>query len=351
MEKFLLSHNPKELARQTPVAEITDEQVWEFLVTPVVKALLGPVVASKIVLTDQAMSVIPEDKVFNQNDHRLWGGQAGFVRFPYFHSLYTTRRGCPIIRRDGVKVEVFGWVGDLKKQRGQLIWKVALRDRRYDGDKSTNDCALEHFPYDDPKLNGNFFPGSQAVELYLFTYAPGSTIVSACGDQELQDFVAQPFAYVDRPELFLKLFNTAWKSNRAPGQWSEPIFDAGDLMEENFSKLCGAMGYDVMEVAASHYHVAMWCLNYGYSFTDSVQDKNIGALREGIAKLKASGTKIERRQESWVAVIQSLPAEHIPKHLYMGGAKWPQDNITLPNLWLWKPLNEKSKSLKPKLVE
>jgi len=347
MAKYL-RHNPKELARQTPISEITDAQVWQFMVTPVVKALLGPVLSSRIELRDTAALIIPEDKVFNQNGHVIVGAENA-VRFPFFHSLYITKKGCLIIRRDGVKLEVLGWFGDLQRKQGQLIWRVALRDRRYDGHKSTNDCALEHFPYDDQKLNGNFFPTAASAEIYLFSYAPGSTIVGACGDVELQNFVAQPFAYVDRPELFLKLFWQAWNSNRAPGQWSEPIQDAGDIMEDNFTALCKLKGYDIEEVAASHYHVAMWCKHTGYTFTDPAQNENMNGLIKGIAKIKAAGVKLSRRQESWVTVLQSLPVEYIPQELYLDGAKWPQDNITLPNLWLWKPLKEEARQLKPKL--
>ena len=351
MTKFL-RHDPKELARQTPIAHITDRDVWQYMVTPVVKALLGPVTSSRIELRDTAANIIPEDRIYNINDHRLYGGDTSqvYARFPYWHSLYVCKKGAIIIRRDGVKVEVLGWYGDLKRKQGQLIWKVALRDRRYDGTKATNDCALEHFPYDDPRLNGNFFPDAKTVEIYLFSYAPGSSIVGACGDQELENFVAQPFAYADRPDLFLDLFGRAWKSNRAPGQWSEPIHDAGELMEDNFTAIAKKMGYDMEEVAASHYHVAMWCLHTGYFFTDPVQDANMTALRKGIEAIKARGTKLTRRQESWITVLQSLPADRIPREFYLDCARWPQDNITLPNLWLWKPLNDKARQMKPVLV-
>jgi hypothetical protein len=312
MTKYL-RHNPKELARQTPISEITDAQVWQYMVTPVVKALLGPIVSSRIELRDTAANIIPEDKVFNQNGHVI-NGVEGAVRFPFYHSLYTTRKGCLIIRRDGVKVEVLGWFGNLERKQGQLIWKVALRDRRYDGHKSTNDCALEHFPYDDQKLNGNFFPGSASAEIYLFSYLPGSTIVGACGDEELEKFVAQPFAYCDRPELFLKLFAKAWKSNRAPGQWSEPINDAGDIMEDNFTELCSKMGYDLEEVAASHYHVAMWCKATGYVFTDPVQDANMNALIEGGRSAESAGRAHPGRALSrrcQVAAGQYHPAQSL----------------------------------------
>ena len=79
MPKYL-QHNPKELARQTPIAEITDRQVWDFMLTPVVKALLGPIVSSCIEMRDTAANIIPEDRVFNLNGHRINGDDSGAVR-------------------------------------------------------------------------------------------------------------------------------------------------------------------------------------------------------------------------------------------------------------------------------
>jgi hypothetical protein len=348
MMKFL-QHDPKALARQTPVAEITDEQVWNMLVTPVVKALLGPFRSSDGPrLRDDAALEIPEDTVFNLNGHVI-DGKTDKARYPYFHTVYRFKRGKLIIRRDGIKLEVFAAYGDARAKQHQLIWKVALRDRRYDGTKEADDCALEHFPYSDAKLNGNFFPEAKTVELYLFCYSPGSTVSGACGDKELEAFDANPYKFADRPELFLKLFARAWDSERAPGQWAEPIQDAADLMEENFTQLCQTMGYDIMEVAASHFHVAKWCEASGYRYTIPDQDKNMADLTAGIARVKAAGAKLTRRQESWITALQSLPQKHIPQEYNLGGAKWQQDNITLPNLWLWKPLNDKARAMKPTL--
>ena len=102
MTKFL-RHDPKELARQTPIAHITDRDVWQYMVTPVVKALLGPVTSSRIELRDTAANIIPEDRIYNINDHRLYGGDTSqvYARFPYWHSLYVCKKGAIIIRRDG----------------------------------------------------------------------------------------------------------------------------------------------------------------------------------------------------------------------------------------------------------
>jgi hypothetical protein len=63
------------------------------------------------------------------------------------------------------------------------------------------------------------------------------------------------------------------------------------------------------------------------------------------AKLKATGFKLSRLQESWLFVIQSLPAEFIPAPFHLESGKWMQNNIDQNNLWLHKPLSEKAKRL------
>jgi hypothetical protein len=346
---IFLQHEPRELAHQTPVAAISDRQVWTWLVTPVVKALLGPITSQRISLRDTAALIVPEDKLFNQNGHLL---RDEAVRFPFYHSLYTTKRGCLIIRRDGIKLEVLGWYGNLERKEGQLIWKVALRDRRYDGTPVADDCALEHFSYADPKQNGNFFPDAAAVELYLFSYSPGSTISDACGDLALQSFVAQPFAYAKAPEQFIEFFDRAWASRRAPGQWACPIQDASEQMIENFAFLGQKVGYDILEVAASHYHVLRWCEVKGFAITDPIVAEKIAAFKAGLDTMKQGGTILTRSQESWVAVFQTLTEDAVPErlaHLWMPDIVWPQDNIEPANLWLWKPISEKARGMSPRL--
>jgi hypothetical protein len=66
---------------------------------------------------------------------------------------------------------------------------------------------------------------------------------------------------------------------------------------------------------------------------------------EGLKRIKASGIRLTRAQESWVCVLQSLPAEHIPAGLNLNGPKWPQDNIGAVNLWMYKPLSARAIAL------
>jgi hypothetical protein len=121
-----------------------------------------------------------------------------------------------------------------------------------------------------------------------------------------------------------------------------PIPDVSKLIIQGLEKIAAKCGYDFIENAPSHYHVAMWGRSIGYHCTFQRDADAIKALSEGIARLKANGVKLNRVQESWVTALQCLPKEHIPAHLYLGGAVWPQNNIDQQNLWMYKPLNEKA---------
>ena len=113
----------------TPICMVSDFEIWTHLVTPTVKGLLGPIVSQAAPeLLDSIDGKFPGDEVSNQNDHRLYGGKTGFVRFPYLYSFYKTVNGAFIVKRDGVKFEAFCWYGDIERSP-ELILKAALRDR------------------------------------------------------------------------------------------------------------------------------------------------------------------------------------------------------------------------------
>ncbi len=338
-------HAVSDVVRVTNLAAVTDREIWQTLVTPMVKCFLGPIKSCQVRLMETEKGLFPGDEVSNLNDHRLFGGQTGYLRFPYLHTLYKTENGAFIVKRDGVKFEAFGWFGDVMKGKGELIFKAALRDRRYDGTRDANDSALVDFPYDDPVLNKRLPIDARTVELSVYGFLPGSRIVDATADKEFDLFVEKPFTFLDRPELFLKLFKRAWDSKRAPGQNAAPIPDVSRLISPLFDKIAGRRGYDILEICPSHYHVAMWALALGYKITDAEEAKVMAALTEGIARIKASGIPLTRPQESWVCVLQSLPKEMIPPELYLGGVKWPQDNIGPQNLWMHKAISEKGKQL------
>jgi hypothetical protein len=153
MYKFPKVNIGEELG-QLPISRVTDEEVWEFLVSPVTKALLGPLEGTpQTRLMDTVCGLFPGDEVSNLNDHRLSGGQTGFVRFPYLHTLHKAENGYFIVKRDGMKVKAFCWFGDVFAGRGELILKVGLRDRRFDGTKRANDSALLDYPYDEPPFH------------------------------------------------------------------------------------------------------------------------------------------------------------------------------------------------------
>lgn len=344
--------NFAELLGITAVTQISDEQIWNELITPQVKAFLGEIQGEPVTRVLETVSgEFPGDEVTNLNGHLLYGGKPGLVRFPYIQTIYKTRYGFLIIKRDGLKFKVTAWVG--KKGKLELILKASLRDRRYDGTKRANDCSLVDFPYDDAinaPLSVNGQPvDAKSVELSIYCFMPGSRIVQIGGKRDAQydEFVRSPFSFTDRPKLFLKHFWRAWESERSPGQNANPIPDVSGVVAAAFDRLAVSAGYDFIENASSHYHVAMWAVAVGYRYTLLEHAKTLKEFSAGIKRLKDSGMQLTRQQESWVCVAQSLPREFIPKELDLGGPVWPQDNIGPANLWMNKPLNERAKLLIP----
>ena len=340
--------NIPELLGLTPVSVVSDREIWEHLVTPQVKAMLGDIISRKVEVRERTEGDFPGDEVSNLNDHRMFGGVEGFVRFPFINTFIQTKYGALVIKRDGVKFKVFAWYGKSSAKKMELIFKVALRDRRYDGTKRANDTALLDFEYDDPELNhvldiDGMPENSKTVELSVYGYLPGSLIVDATGDQELNNFVGNPFLFVDKPEKFMELFWKAWNSTRSPGQTVSAVPDVARLVPSAVERFAINQGYDYIENASSHYHVARWAQSIGYLYTCEEQDAAIQALGEGIERLKSEGRALKRHQESWVCVLQHLPRKHIPDDLYLGGAQWPQDNIGQQNLWMYKPLSDRAK--------
>ena len=254
-----------------------------------------------------------------------------------------------IVKRDGTKFKALGFFGDMKKGQGELIFKAALRDRQFDGTTRANDSALVDFVgYDDAKFNSPLLIGGKkvkSVEISIYGFMPGSRTSDVCGDVELEKFFENPFRFLEQPERFRELFARAWRSKRGPGMVSNPVPDISKLVVPGFEKLARSKGYDFIENAPSHFHVAMWSKSVGYRFTDPAQDASIKALGEGIARLKAAGVKLTRAQESWVCVAQSLRSEFIPEGLDLKGPKWPQDNIGAQNLWMYKPITAKGEKL------
>ncbi|HEY9712332.1 MAG TPA: hypothetical protein V6C72_02615, partial [Chroococcales cyanobacterium] len=136
-----------------PICQVQDREIIQTLLTPMVKALLGPIDFAHREGPDLFETVqgrFPGDEVTNMNDHRLYGGKTGYVRHPYLSTMYKTTYGSIVIKRDHIKVEVICWFGDVRKGTAQQIFKAGLRDRRYDGSKRANDSALLEFPYDHP---------------------------------------------------------------------------------------------------------------------------------------------------------------------------------------------------------
>jgi hypothetical protein len=167
-------------------------------------------------------------------------------------------------------------------------------------------------------------------------------------DAEYERFVTQPYTFCNKPEEFMKFFNMAWASKRAPGQQAAPIPDVAPFVLRGFQRIAEDLGYDFLEMAPSHYHVARWGLGGDYLFRDPVQEATFNAFSEGLERIRASGMPLTRTQQSWVCVVQSLqPSSRIPVALRLSGPQWPQDNIGPKVLWLYKPLSERAKGFKP----
>ena len=366
----------------TRISQVTDEEIWRHLVTPTVKGLLGSIlkVESNQVL-DTVAGLFPGDEVTNLNGHMLADANGklskDYVRYPYNHTLYRTVNGAMVIKRDGVKFEVFCWFGDIDRGKGELIFKAALRDRVYDGTKRANDCALLEYAYDNPDYHKRISTELSSVELSIYGFMPGSRISDATGDKVFDQFVTNPFHFLDNPQNFMALFHRAFQSKRGPGQYSAAIPDVAKYSLAGFERLASKYGYDLIEMAASHYHVAKWAQAGGYAYSDPAQADMVAKLQAGLEAIRASGTPLTRSQQSWICVLQSLrPVDLVPSGFLMSGVasgvagrkvdteqdqseqrlRWPQNNVDDECLWLYKPLSAKAQgfipnvSFQPKLL-
>jgi hypothetical protein len=339
MYKFPRVNIGEELG-QLPISRVTDEQVWQHLVSPVTKALLGPLEGTpQIRVMDTVSGLFPGDEVSNLNEHRLHGGQTGFVRFPYLHCLHKTENGYFIVKRDGMKLEAFCWFGDVFTGRGELILKVGLKDRRYDGTKRANDSALLDYKYDEPEFHLPTHPHLKALELSIYTFTVGSRNADVTGEPEFEKFFANPFAFMDRPQLFLEYFRRAWKTKRSPGQIAAPVFDVSRMIFRGATNIAAAYGYDIVDMACSHFHVVKWAVSAGFIVDSAKHAAELEALKDGLAKFRAAGQQLSRSQQSWACVMQNLAVEHRIPTLDMGNARWPQNNVDNECLWVRKPVS------------
>ncbi len=345
MTKFTEANYPG-LLGVTGVCRISDREIWGRLLSPITKGLLGPITGSRDpVVMETVKGLFPGDEVTNLNNHQIFGS-LDFVRFPYTHNFYKTQNGVFIVKRDGIKMEATAWFGDAEAGRGELIFKAGLRDRCYDGTKRANDTALLDYEYDDPVLNRRLSTDLKSIEMSVYAFMPGSKISDAIDDGQYELFVRQPFAFVKEPDKFLRNFNLVWLTRRAPGQHATPIPDVSNAFLEESEKLAGKYGYDVTEMAPSHYHVAKWGIAKNYVIVDRDHERAIHGLTDGLERIRATGYPLTRSQQSWVCVLQSLPAEAIPAHLRIEGLAWPQNNLTKECLWLYKPVSAKGEAFR-----
>lgn len=339
------SYDAAEMLGLTPIARtpVPDSMVWDQLLTPTVQALLGPITKfGEPTLFETVTGHFPGDEATNLHGHLLYG-QKGFVRYPYISVCHRTAYGALVIKRDFRKLHVTAWIGEVESGKAEPIYLLALRDRRFDGTSAANDCAMLTFPYNDT-CNRPITNELSSLEVSIYSFTPGSRIKDACGDLELDRFVEKPFTFLDRPELFLKLFDKAWASKRGPGQHAAPIKDTSKVLLPGIETVAKHCGYDLLEAAASHYHVAMWFRSNGYAISHQNDLDTMAALAAGLKRIRDEGTPLTRPQQSWVCALQNLPPHLIPEKLRLG-VKWPQDNISPQSLWVSKPVSQRAAKL------
>lgn len=345
-------YSPAQLLSPSPLVNASDALVLEHMVSPQVKALIGPQTGFRSELKETITGWFPGDEVSNINGNIIKGrnGEA-HVRFPYVSSLYEHKNGCIVIKRDHVKLKIFAWLGDWKSGKAELILSTALRDRRYDGTLMANDSCLLDFAYDHPELCKRMVVDGKTADLVtaetsLYSYFPGSSIEKSGGGKQLDAFIGKPFTFIDKPKLFMRLFKKAWALDRFPGQNLIPIPDVGKLAHAGWEAVANACGFDALETNPSHYHVTLWNMAKGYVFSYADQEANIAAYKAGIQKLKDNGVKLTRSQEAWVCVLNNLKQRDlIPEELRMDVPKWIQTNLDPESIWLVKPLSPKAKQL------
>lgn len=337
-----LKHSIGDLCRPTSIARVTDEECWSLLVTPSVKNLLGPVLSGQMKIMETVEGLFPGDEVVNLADHRLYGGQKGYVRFPYLHSFYETANGAFVIKRDGTTVQVFCWYGDVHSGCAMIMLETGLRDRRYDATRWAHDSALNPYPIDDPAASPRVTPWAKSVELLVFGFLPGTGILQSTGDEEFERFVKNPFTFLNRTDVFLEYLDKVRRTNRSPGQYCQPIADVSKLILPGLEQIAQRRHYDFIEACPSHYHVAKWFEKTGFHYTLAAQRDTLQAFSDGIARIKASGAELTHSEESWLCVAQSLPEALIPKQWNLFGPVWPQDLLHQNYLWMHKPLSKRA---------
>ena len=163
--KFI-NYNPAEMLGFTRLTEVQDQEIWQHLLTPQVKALIGPITVHGVPqILETLAGQFPGDHATNLNSHRLYAGSQDYVRFPYLSTLHKTQHGALVIKRDTAKIKAMCWVGDVMSGTAELIYIAALRDRQFDGTKRANDSALLLYPYDDPKYHRRLHPELRSAEV------------------------------------------------------------------------------------------------------------------------------------------------------------------------------------------
>lgn len=317
---------------------VSNKYIWQNILTPTVRGFLGEPVSEHVETLTTAKGLISWDIAANVSGKL---DQDGNLFYPYSYSLVRTTFGALVIKRDKRKLLISAWMGNVFKSevKSELIFKVALRDRKYDGTPQANDSSLLDFPHQGVE-NRIVDPKKTYAEVSVYGFIPHSKLYGFEIDKVFRRFLKHPFAFVDQPELFLKLFALAMLVKRAPGQGRQAIPDVSALLGDKMEALAVKLGFDYMSASCSHYHVYKWARSRGYVFDNDKYKDILEKFDQEISKLRHSGIPIERWQESWLCVLQNLPKDKIPRELKLDESLyWPQTNLPdSENIWLSKAM-------------
>lgn len=236
---------------------------------------------------------------------------------------YRSDKGHILVRNDGVRILIEGWLGE------KPILRCALRDRQLDGTDQSS--PLTFFPNTDPACN-RLPEGFLAAELSIYSWDPATYLDGLDVEDSVGHFISDPDFYVwknyDR-DTYLSLWSQAFFLGRAPWQMARPMSAVPVHFVRQAAKLLKEIGYHRVDAVPSWYNVARFFKTLGYEFTYGEHELAYEGIREGlnafIARKAEEGKKarpLTRSQEAWLAALQNIPAEHIPAELKLP-CRWP----------------------------
>lgn len=236
---------------------------------------------------------------------------------------YRTEKGRILLRNDGVRILIEGWLGEIP------ILRCALRDRQLDG--TSQSSPLTFYPNTDPACN-RLPEGFLAAELSIYSWDPSTYLDGLDVEDSVGHFISDPDFYAwnnyDR-DTYFTLWAQAFYLGRAPWQVARPMSAVPVHFVRQSAKLLKELGYHTVDAVPSWYNVARFFKTLGFKFTYGEHELAYDGIREGLANFitrkSHDGKKarpLSRSQEAWLAALQNIPAEHIPDELKLP-CRWP----------------------------